>query len=203
MTWAPFGGGDRVLHLGGSASYRNLNDSKILRYRSRPDSNITSVRLVDTGSIRDVNSRTLYGLEAAGLIGPWSAQGEYFFANVDRRSSGNLDFSGWYVQRAYVLTGELRNYNPSFGAFGRFKPARSVSAGGPGAWQLAARLSQVNLSDRAINGGKERDRTFGVNWFLEPTLRLSLNYVNVLDVDGGPSAGDKPSSMEARAYSDF
>ena len=74
-----------------------------------------------------------------------------------------------------MLTGESRNYNPSFGTFGRFKPARSVSAGGPGAWQLAARLSQVNLSDRAINSGKERNCTFGVNWFLEPTLRLSLN----------------------------
>ncbi|MEO5813202.1 MAG: porin [Rhodanobacter sp.] len=203
VTWAPLGGGDHVLHLGASASYRNLNDSRTLRYRSKPESNITSVRLVDTGAIQDVDSRTLYGVEAAGLVGPWSAQGEYFLANADRRSGGNADFRGWYVQTAYVLTGESRNYNPSSGSFGRFKPERPVSAGGPGAWQLAARLSEIDLSDGLINGGKERNLALGVNWFLEPTVRLSLNYVNVLEVDGGPNAGDKPSSIEARAYIDF
>lgn len=203
VTWAPFGGGDHVLHLGASASYRKLNDSNILRYSSRPESNITNVRLVDTGVIDDTDSRTLYGLEAAGVVGPWSAQGEYFLANANRRSGGSVNFNGWYVQTAYVLTGESRNYHPATGTFGRFKPARSVSAGGPGAWQLAARLSEVDLNDGTINGGKERNLTFGVNWFLEPTLRLSLNYVNVLSVDGGPNAGDKPSSYEARAYIDF
>ncbi len=203
VTWAPFGGGDRVLHLGASASYRELNDSKVLRYRSRPESNITNVRLVDTGLIGNTDSRTLYGLEAAGVVGAWSAQGEYFLANADRRNRGTLDFHGWYVQTAYVLTGESRNYIPSSGRFGRFEPARSVSAGGPGAWQLAARISEVDLSDGAINGGKERNLTLGINWFLEPTLRLSLNYVNVLEVDGGPNAGDKPSIYQVRAYIDF
>jgi phosphate-selective porin OprO/OprP len=203
VTWAPFGGGDHVLHLGASASYRSLNDSKVIRYRSRPESNITSVRLVDTGVIQDADSRTLYGLEAAGVVGPWSAQGEYFVANTDRRSGGDVNFRGWYAQTAYLLTGESRNYSPSSGKFERIKPARSVSDGGPGAWQLAARLSEVDLSDGAINGGKERNLTLGVNWFLEPTVRLSFNYVNVLEVDGGPNAGERPSSYEARAYFDF
>ena len=203
VTWAPFGHGDLMLHLGASASYRQLNDSHTLRYRSRPESNITNVRLVDTGVIDDSDNRTLYGLEAAGVVGPWSAQGEYFLANVDRRGGGNVNFEGWYVQTAYVLTGESRNYSASSGKFERFTPSRSVSDGGPGAWQLAARVSEVDLNDGAINGGKERNLTLGVNWFLEPTLRLSLNYVNVLEVDGGPNAGDKPSSYEARAYIEF
>jgi phosphate-selective porin OprO/OprP len=203
VTWAPFGQGDHMLHLGASASYRKLNDSHTLRYRSRPESNITNVRLVDTGVIDDSDSRMLYGLEAAGVVGPWSAQGEYFLANVDRRDGGNVNFQGWYVQTAYVLTGESRNYSASSGKFERFTPSRPVSDGGPGAWQLAARLSEVDLNDGAITGGKERNLTLGVNWFLEPTLRLSLNYVNVLEVDGGPNAGDKPSSYEARAYIEF
>jgi phosphate-selective porin OprO/OprP len=137
------------------------------------------------------------------VVGPWSAQGEYFLANVDRRDGGNVNFQGWYVQTAYVLTGESRNYSASSGKFERFTPSRPVSDGGPGAWQLAARLSEVDLNDGAITGGKERNLTLGVNWFLEPTLRLSLNYVNVLEVDGGPNAGDKPSSYEARAYIEF
>jgi len=128
---------------------------------------------------------------------------EYFYADTDRRRGDDLSFNGWYIQTAYVPTGESRNYNPSAGKFGRFKPARPVGSGGPGAWQLAARISEVDLTDGMIEGGAERNLTLGINWFLEPTLRFSFNYVNVLDVDGGANAGDEPSSYQARAYIDF
>ena len=59
------------------------------------------------------------------------------------------------------------------------------------------------MTDGMIEGGAERNLTLGINWFLEPTLRFSFNYVNVLDVDGGANAGDEPSSYQARAYIDF
>ncbi|MDN5939241.1 MAG: hypothetical protein L0H83_11340 [Salinisphaera sp.] len=203
LTWAPFGGGKRVLHLGVAASHRELNDSERVRYRSRPESHITGVRLVDTGAITGVKSRDLYGFEAAGVVGPWSAQAEYMASSLDRRSRGDLDFSGWYVQTGLFLTGESRNYNPSSGVFKRLAPANPVSSGGFGAWQIAARLSNLDLTDESVDGGEERNLTLGVNWFLEPTLRLSFNYVEVLDVDGGADAGHEPSVYQMSAYVDF
>jgi Phosphate-selective porin len=80
---------------------------------------------------------------------------EYFYADTDRRRGDDLSFDGWYIQTAYVPTGESRNYNPSAGKFGRFKPARPVGSGGPGAWQLAARISEVDLTDGMIEGGAQ------------------------------------------------
>lgn len=202
LTWAPFGGGTRVLHLGAAASFREFDQSQSLRYRSRPESHITDVRLVDTGAIAMVDGRELYGLEFAAVVGPWSAQSEYLLAEADQ-PGGGLDFGGWYVQTAYVLTGESRNYKPSSGEFGRFKPAHPVGDGGWGAWQLAARLSEIDLNDGPITGGEERNLTLGLNWFLEPTLRFAFNYVQVLEVDGGADDGAEPSAYQLRTYIDF
>ena len=39
----------------------------------------------------------------------------------------------------------------------------------------------------------------GVNWYPEQRLRFSLEYGNVLKVDGGSNNDDKPSFVQARA----
>jgi len=60
------------------------------------------------------------GLEAIGVCGPLSLQGEYIYTDVTRKNGlDDLDFYGWYSYGSWFLTGESRNY--------RFK--KEISAG--------------------------------------------------------------------------
>lgn len=42
---------------------------------------------------------------------------------------------------------------------------------------MAFRYSALDLSDRGIQGGKGRDFTAGLNWYLYPTMRVMVNCV--------------------------
>jgi phosphate-selective porin OprO/OprP len=69
-----------------------------------------------------------------------------------------------------------------------------VSAGGTGAWEAAARLSEINLNSGGylvtqtggvpsnIQGGRETDLTLGLNWYPDPGIRFMANWVNVLQL---------------------
>lgn len=55
---------------------------------------------------------------------------------------------------------------------------------------LGVRLSELDLNDAGVEGGKERNASLVLNWYPESNLRFSANYVKVLSVDGGPHDGD-------------
>jgi phosphate-selective porin OprO/OprP len=146
-----------------------------------------------------------YGLEAAGEWGPWSVQSEYIGTKVNRKSTSDVDLNGWYVLTSWFITGESRPYKVSEGVFDRVTPLGIVGQGGIGAWVLALRLSQLDLNDGALVGGKERNLTVGLNWHLTPSVKLQANYIKVLEVDrpGRPTDGDEPSAYTVRAQVDF
>jgi phosphate-selective porin OprO/OprP len=59
---------------------------------------------------------------------------------------------------------------------------------GKGAWQVGIRYAQLDLSDEGIDGGIVQDVTLGLNWFLNPNMKVQWNYV-YMDRDapyGGP-----------------
>ena len=56
-------------------------------------------------------------------------------------------------------------------------PQGSSDCEGAGAWQVGARFSYLDLNDRAIRGDRVWDWTFGLNWFLNPNMKVQLNYV--------------------------
>jgi phosphate-selective porin OprO/OprP len=203
-TLAPIAQKTRVLHLGAAVSYRATDSNDNLRFRTRPESHVTNVRLVDTGTFDNVNSFMRYGLEAAGVYGPFSLQSEYMWVNVDSSPNNDPDFSGYYVYGSYFLTGESRPYNAARGTFGGVKPNRNFSrGGGPGAWELGVRFSDSDLTSGNVDGGKQQDLTVGVNWYVNPNIRFMANYVNVLNVDGGPYNNDEPSVYQLRAQVAF
>ena len=98
-------------------------------------------------------------------------------------------FSGFYVYGSYFLTGENRRYNTKSGSFDMVKPKKNFKWGESlGAIELAARYSALDLADEDISGGRLQDTTVGVNWYLNPNMRIMLNYVHseadVRGVDG-------------------
>jgi phosphate-selective porin OprO/OprP len=209
IHFAPVSEKTRVVHLGAAASYRGAGGDDEIRFRERPESHVTSTRLVDTGDIADYDHQTLLGAEAAAVFGPFSLQGEYIQTSLDVDGPGSdPDFSGWYVFGSYFLTGEHRPYKTSSGTFGRVKPKSIVGKGGHGAWELAARYSSIDLEDSGIDGGEEDNITVGLNWYATPNIRFMANYVRAstdpTSVVKYPSAGDEDVNLvQVRAQIDF
>ena len=89
-------------------------------------------------------------------------QGEYFWFNVERKAIAPVrracKFQGGYAEAAYVLTGETRKYNPGSASYGGIVPAHpfSLDGGGWGAWEIAGRVSTIDLNDQL--GTRQRRR---------------------------------------------
>ena len=189
--------GETLLHVGLGYSFRGPNNG-VVRFRAQPelrlgDANPNPPFLVDTGNIA-ANAYHLIGPEVAAVLGPLSFQAEATVAPVLRRND-TVVFYAWYSEVACFLTGEHRPYAKNNGTFGRvtplkdFLPAQKAGAfGGPGAIQVAMRLSQVYLNDGSIRGGQLTEFTNGVNWHLNSFTRVQANYVLMLgDYDKRPS----------------
>lgn len=200
------------------------NKRETVRLRAKPESNIISDnltesasltdaqgqffgrsggRLVDTGNIPgNVNYLAVGDAEAAFVYGPFSLQGEYSITNVDRDAGGTLSFDSFYMFGSVFLTpGDTRRYVGAKGNFDPVQPLRpfSLSSGGWGAWELAARFSGVDLNDENIQGGDLEDVTLGLNWYPNRYFRLAANYVNVLSVHGGAHDGENIDAVQVRA----
>ncbi|BAW79986.1 phosphate-selective porin O and P [Candidatus Nitrosoglobus terrae] len=179
-TIAPIAEATRVFHLGGSIDYRNFNDNSGLVLSTRPESQLAP-SLIGTGVIPDVKQNLLLGGEISTVWGPFHAQSEYIHSEIARKKGiPNLNFDGWYAQTGYFLTGESRNYQASTGRYSRITPRRMVGKGGWGAWEIAARYSVLDLENKNILGGVEKNITLGINWWATQNFMIRANYVHAM-----------------------
>lgn len=200
VTWLPYfeDEGRCYMHLGGAYSFRGANN-EIALFRAQPEARLGATSpnvpfFANTGGI-PADYYQLIGLEAAWVRGPLSVQSEYVMTPV-HGDQGNLLFHGWYIYTSYFLTGEHRPYRKDTGTFDRVLPERDfVSpttkfASGPGAWEVAFRVSQLDLIDSYIEGGQTTDLTVGLNWYFNPYLRFTSNYIHSFAVPpgGGPQS---------------
>jgi phosphate-selective porin OprO/OprP len=104
------------------------------------------------------------------------------------------DIDAWQVTASWVVTGENRTFQ---GVVPRssFNPARE--GGGFGAWELAARASGFRIDDEVFDEGfasttnasqEALEWGVGINWYINPFLKLSLDY-NDTRFDGGAPEG--------------
>ncbi|MBS0581696.1 MAG: porin [Proteobacteria bacterium] len=172
---------NEVVHLGVALSRENRGTTTdgrgiatlpTARFRARPEANLTSTRLVDSGNLKNAGDIDRFGLEGAWIHGPLLAQGEYLrfradFSDVKPTYTGG----GYYLLAAWMLTGESRDYKA--GAVGNVTPAHRY-----GAIEIAARYSEVDLNDGTVLGGMQHDWTLGANWYLGSHLKFQVNYVH-------------------------
>jgi phosphate-selective porin OprO and OprP len=175
----------------------------IIRLRERPELSVDSqnARLIDTGDM-DASKVWEWGAEAAANWSNLYAQGGYFGYRVTRRSMSDALFNGWYAQASWVLTGESKHYRADRAAYSAPTPLEpfSLERGGWGAWELAARYSDLDLDHNAgvagsvvpidgIRGGNQRIWTVGFNWYPNNSLRFILDIqhtaVTRLSIAGG------------------
>ena len=81
---------------------------------------------------------------------------------------------------SYFLTGENREYDTSRGIFTGARPKKyfRFREEGWGALEIALRHSYLDLNDKNITGGKERNVTLGLNWYFTSKTRIMFNYVH-------------------------
>ncbi len=175
--------GQDNVHIGGSLSWRVNVDGSATRFRSRPEIATANTYFVDTGEIDGASEILRTGLEASRVAGRFSWQSEVLSSRVRRDTADTLHFWGAYLYASWFLTKDTRNYDSGQGQFGPVKVSSPLRHGGWGAFELAARASYVDLQDGNVNGGREANLSFGMNWYLNDRVRLMGNVVKVLKVD--------------------
>ena len=199
-TIAPINADRRVVHLGSAVSYRKPDDTDTDRFRSRFETHVTNVRLVDTGAIAGIDSITKANVEFATVYKRYSLQSEYLLTSIDRSSAmgGDLDFDGYYLLGSIFLTDDSRPYSLGGGSFGKVSPSKPLSNGGLGAWELGFSYHDIDLSDGGIDGGTQTMFGIALNWYPVTNFRFQINYNAVTDHDGANFPGAEPSVLQAR-----
>lgn len=209
IAFLPLRGENYSVHFGLNASGildpadtgAGLATTKSARLRERPELRVDGTTLVDTAAI-PASGVTQYGVELAGVWKSLYLAGEWIDIAIDRSTAAfDPSFSGWYVQGAWTLTGERRQWNAANGGYQGIRPASPFNPknGKWGAWEIGARYSDLDLNDRAgvagaatpaggIRGGEQKISTVGLNWYPNRTVRFLLDYQWV-DVDRLNGAG--------------
>ncbi|MEO8062782.1 MAG: porin [Pseudomonadota bacterium] len=111
--------------------------------------------------------------------------------------SDTLTNSAWQGQFSWFITGEEESFR-GFTPQTTFQPGKS----GSGAWELVARVQQLDVDDAAFAGGansfanpltavsKVTAYGVGVNWYPWNTVKFSLNY-DLSSSEGGVATGDR------------
>jgi phosphate-selective porin OprO/OprP len=215
-------GKDYSLHLGIDAEslihppHNLVTKTQTLTLSDRPELRIDPTTLISTGAIANVSGAQSYSVEAAATYGPLFLQGEYFWINVDRNAATglppfgapSLKFEGGYAEATFILTGETRKYNPSAAAYLGVVPEHpfSLEGGGWGAWEIAGRVSTINLNDQlatvtGIAGGHQTVYTAGLNWYVNRNVRFLFDYLhgNVAKQISPTNLGDAGAKFDAFA----
>ena len=167
-----------LLHLG--IGYRWSDAKEGFRYRTEPEFN-KSLVFVDTAfgqeqGMLPADQLDTWTAELAWRRGPIWLASEYTRTDVHSEALGDPTLDGWWVGLSWILTGEMRAYNPKSGTFGGVPVSRSVYQGGPGAWEASLRFSNIDLEDQAITGGEMDIGSLGMTWWASPFLGVNANY---------------------------
>jgi phosphate-selective porin OprO/OprP len=208
--------GRRLMHLGMGYWSGEMVQNQ-LQVRARPllrnAPGFAEPLLVNTGDI-PAGRQYIFAPEFALVVGSFTLQAEWagqVLTNAleNGKNQGNVFYNGGYIEVLYFLTGEHQEYDRHDGVFGRVIPRfdyhirKEEEYCGTGAWQVGVRFSYLNANDGAIHGGDVYDWTVGLNWFLNPNMKLQLNYI-AEKVDG-PNAqgGGWLNGVGVRAAYDF
>jgi phosphate-selective porin OprO/OprP len=168
-----------IAHVGFSLLREDMD--RETRYRTRPESHVTDIRLVDTDLYNDVEHRNILGVEVAGAQGSTSGRIEAFASRWEREGSLDNDFYGAYIEIAHFLTGQDFRYRD-----GKF--LRPQLEKGSKAWEVGIRASWVDLNHNDIRGGEQKNLGMVLNYY---TRRKFCAMLNVLYYDAQRDYGDE------------
>jgi phosphate-selective porin OprO/OprP len=219
-------GRDYTVHLGFGvdqllqAPNTGNGTADVVTLSDQPELRIDPTTLVSTGTLGTLASPVtgghVYDLETAATFKNLFWQGELYKYDVSRRGLADADFGGAYGQVSWTLTGESHPYNPQAGAYYRITPRHpfSLTQGGIGAVELAARVSYIDLNSdfrtgsalsvqpAAVDGGRQVGYTLGLNWYPNDIFRMLLDY-NHIEFDKANATAVKTAPLGAPVGAQF
>jgi phosphate-selective porin OprO and OprP len=188
------------LSFGLAASYGRekgaVGRSSLSGYRSPGQASVFSYRSSEEAadSVWADGERVRLAPQLTYHFGPFGLLAEYTQASHDVRrgdTTDTLTHEAWQIAASWILTGEANS-------FGGVTPNRPLhpAQGQWGAWELAARLGELNLDgdsfptyanpDRAITGLQAW--AVGLNWYPQKQFKAAITYEHTT-FDGGAEDG--------------
>lgn len=215
--WAPYLNGTDVIHL--AANYHNSeSDDNRARARTRMGIRSDNDFRLTFGDVRVADKDVEWVLESGAQFGSFRAQAEYFQRQISGETlagaKSDVDLSGYYAQVSYMFNG-VRQYKAADGKWD--KPDNMK-----GSWEIFARYESTTIDSDAgaIPGNlglagivaddvsdefETKAMVVGVNYFVTPSVRTSLNYVdyqvdniNTSNQVGGKSVQDDGKAIVGR-----
>lgn len=205
---------DAMIHVGAAGSLRESHGGT-LQFVAIPETVLlrglnTSSQELFSGSASENISYQLYGLELASMLGPVLIQSEFLVARLGEVFAFAEDltlyrtrptYSGFYVETAWAITGERRDYSTRRGMFSGLWPEAPLSQGGRGAVEAALRFSAINLMDGNLGGEGGFVASLGLNWHAEPWLKCMLDTLYV--EEDRITATESAYALQARVQATF
>jgi len=165
------------------------------RYRTPGQNTFFSYRSSVAADGRHVrwSPQAYYYRNRLGLLGEWIRSEQELVSGATRDDISN---EAWQLTASWVLTGEDASYR------GVARPAHpfAIDGDGWGAFELVGRYGELDIDDDAFPVFADpglaptlaRSWAIGLNWYLNPNLKVVFNHVRT-DFDGGAAAGaDRP-----------
>ena len=174
-----------VLRTSANASEQGLSTSSAIN-------NAVVPFLAFNQGVREQGIRELWELHLAyyyrglSLLGAWNSGFESYARNMNARPE-RVPVNGWFVQAAYLFTGEtiidrvlidpLRPFDLRKGKFGL------------GAWELTARYSELDLGNQVFTAGLADPNLWtnrvgmvdaGVNWYLNRWVKVYFDWEHAM-----------------------
>jgi phosphate-selective porin OprO/OprP len=180
-------------------TYRTPGQQSFFSFRTNAATGTNDAVFADGERMR-VTPQAYYYFGRFGLLGEYVTVRQDVTRIVDATltRSDTLDIRAWHAQFSWFITGEEES-------FSGFTPDSTFQAdrAGWGAFEFVARYHVLDVDDDAFVGGaasfanptsaasKASAHGFGINWYLNQTIKLSLNYERT-EFDGGAVGGDRP-----------
>ena len=175
------------LGVGFAAAYGHEETSTLPTYISPGQATVFSYSTTNGGIFANgprfrMSPQFTYYHRSFGLLGEYVGSREKYTrviaANTIQKDT--FDNRAWQLSGTYVLTGEDA-------AYGGVKPRNNfdLSKGGFGAFELAARYGQLKLDSKIFDDGfaplssnvsKENAWAAGLNWYLNPNVKLVFDF---------------------------
>lgn len=184
-------------------SYRTPGQATFFSYRgntaaSAPTPAIGNATFADGQRLR-YSPQFYYYYSNYGVMGEYAVVSqEVTRTNGAVARADTLDHKAWQLQFSWLLTGEEETFRGVV-------PSTNFELGKPGygAWELVARIHELSIDEEAFAGGADsyanpltaarraRAAAIGVNWYLNPNVKWSVDYEQT-HFNGGASSGDRP-----------
>ena len=180
-------------------AFRTPGQSQFFRFRAAGTAPSTAAATIADGERIRIAPQAYY------YVGSFGALAEYTEVSQDVSRvvpsgirEATVDTSAWQFAVSYFLTGEeasFRGFQPKT----RFSP----SEGTWGAFEIKARVQQLNVDENAFSGGPESfadpgvsasqadSYGVGLNWYLNENVKWLLDYEHTTFEGGAPAGADR------------